>query len=125
MVKLNCSGNFRKTNSFFEKMLEIGKLGILDQYGRKGVLALKNNTPKDSGLVAQSWDYKITRENGSATITWTNSDVEGGCNIAILIQYGHGTKNGGFVQGRDFINPAIRPIFDDMANAVWEEVSNA
>lgn len=124
MVTFEGKGDFKKVNGFLEKMLEVGNLGVLDKYGKRGIDALRQQTPKDSGLASNSWSYAITHDKGSSTITWSNSDVEGGCNVAILIQYGHGTKNGGFVQGRDFINPAMRPIFDEMADSVWKEVSN-
>lgn len=123
MITFEGKGDFRKTNSFLERLLEIGNLGLLDRYGREGIRLLSEATPKDTGLASSSWSYEVTRDKTGATITWRNSDVEGGCNVAILIQYGHGVKGGGFVQGRDFINPAMQPLFDEMADAIWKEVS--
>lgn len=125
MISFSQKGNFKKMDSFLEKALEIGKIGTLDHYGRLGVQVLSEATPVDSGETANSWSYNIIRENGNTKIVWSNSHVEDGCNIAILLQYGHATSTGGFVVGRDYINPAIRPIFDDIANSVWKEVTRA
>lgn len=122
MIKVKAKGDFRKTNKFFEKLLELGKIGTLDKYGREGVNALSAATPRDTGLAASSWYYEIEHGKGFSKIVWCNSDVEGGCNVAILIQYGHGVRGGGYVEGRDFINPAMRPLFDKMADSVWKEV---
>ena len=97
---------------------------MLVRYGREGVAALSAATPKDSGLTAASWDYEITHNGKETTIAFTNSNVRNGVNIAIILQYGHGTRNGGYVAGRDYINPAIQPIFDKMANEAWREVTN-
>jgi len=124
MVTFEGKGDFKKTNTLLERMLEVGKLGILNKYGQKGIDALSKSTPKDTGLAANSWDYVIEHDKDHASITWLNKDIEGGCNVAILIQYGHGTRNGGYVKGRDFINPAMQPLFDEMADSVWKEVSN-
>lgn len=123
MIKVEAKGDFRKTNSFFERLLEVGKLGMLDKYGALGVKALKENTPKDTGLLADSWDYVIEHGKGYSKITWINTDIEGGCNVAVLIQYGHATKNGGYVQGIDFVNPAMAPVFDQIAEKAWKEVT--
>ena len=123
MISFVQKGNFSKTDSFLEKMLNVAKIGELDKYGREGVAALEAATPVDSGITAKSWSYKIERNPGQTSIVWCNSCIENGYNVAVLIQYGHGTKNGGFVQGRDYINPAIQPIFDKIAEKVWKEVT--
>lgn len=122
MISFNHKGDFKKANSFFEKLKETVKVGDLDRFGRMGVEALKRATPMDTGETANSWYYEIKREDGKTSIEWHNSHVEGYCNIAILLQYGHGTRNGGYVVGRDYINPAIQPIFDDIAEKAWREV---
>ena len=116
-------GDFKKTKRFLKRMSEEEYLKCLDKYGRKGGEALALATPRDSGKTAESWDYRINRDKDGVKITWTNSNVNKGVNIAIILQYGHGTRNGGYVQGRDYINPAIRPIFDQMAAEVWGEVT--
>lgn len=123
MIYFESKGDFKKTNSFLEKMLEVVNLGVLDKYGRMGVEALKAYTPIDTGRLKDSWYYEIEHNKGSSSITWSNSDIEGGCNVAILIQYGHATKNGGYVQGFDFINPAMKPVFDKIADSAWKEVT--
>jgi hypothetical protein len=124
VITLVQKGNFKKTNSFIEKALEFVRLGELDKYGRQGVKALAEATPIDSGETSQSWYYKIERHKSSVSIVWCNSHVENGCNIAVILQYGHGTRNGGWVQGRDYINPAIQPLFDEIADKAWKEVSS-
>lgn len=124
VITLVQKGNFKKTNSFIEKALEFVRLGELDKYGRQGVKALAEATPIDSGETSQSWYYKIERNKSSVSIVWCNSHVENGCNIAVILQYGHGTRNGGWVQGRDYINPAIQPLFDEIADKAWKEVSS-
>lgn len=96
----------------------------LSQYGDRGVRALEAATPKDSGDTAHSWSYKVTKEKGYYSIAWFNDHVQNESNIAILLQYGHGTGTGGYVEGRDYINPAMQPIFDQMANELWKEVTN-
>jgi hypothetical protein len=97
----------------------------LESLGQKGVAALSSATPVDSGLTAASWSYEISNKNGRTTITWFNSHVESGVNIAIILQYGHGTGTGGYVSGRDYINPAIQPIFDQIAEDMWKKVTSA
>lgn len=97
----------------------------LDRLAQQGVTALESATPRDSGLAAGSWSYTIQKARGSARIEWTNSDVENGFPVAIMLQYGYGTGTGGYVQGRDFINPAIKPIFDMIADEVWKAVTSA
>jgi len=124
MISFRHKGDFSKLTSFLEKAKEAVKIGDLDQYGRRGVAALASATPKDTGLTANSWKYEITRNPGSVTISFYNTNVVNDwCNIAVILYYGHATRNGGWVQGRDYIHPAIRPIFDEIANNAWEEVS--
>lgn len=123
MISFRQKGDFSKLTRYFERLKETVKLGELDKYGREGVAALESATPIDTGETAKSWYYKITNANGSATISFYNSNIQNGCPIAIILQYGHGTKNGGWVEGRDYINPAIQPIFDEIANNAWREVT--
>lgn len=122
MISFSSRGDFSKATSFFEKLKETAKLGILDKYGRKGVEALSAATPVDTGLTASSWEYEIEHSGESATISFYNTNTNRGVNIAIILQYGHGTNNGGWVAGRDYINPAIQPIFDEIAEEAWREV---
>ena len=123
MITFRQKGDFSKLTRFLERAKETVRLGDLDKYGRQGVAALSSATPIDSGLTAESWYYKIENKKGSATITFYNSNVQNGVPIAIVLQYGHGTRNGGWVQGRDYINPAIQPIFDEIVNEAWREVT--
>ena len=123
MVRFRHKGDFSKMTSFLERAKETVHLGDLDKYGREGVAALASATPKDTGLTAASWSYRIEQRNGSATIAFYNSNIQNGVPIAIILQYGHGTRNGGWVQGRDYINPAIQPIFDKIAENAWREVT--
>ena len=123
MIKFRQKGDFSKLTRFLEKAKEAVHLGDLDKYGREGVAALASATPVDSGLTADSWRYEITNKQGSAKITFYNSNIQNGVPIAIILQYGHGTRNGGWVQGRDYINPAIQPIFDKIVNEAWREVT--
>ena len=122
MIRFRQQGDFKKTFSFLERAKERVRLGDLDQYGREGVAALASATPVDSGLTASSWSYEIVRSNGSVSIQFNNSNIQNGVPIAIILQYGHGTGTGGWVQGRDYINPAIQPIFDRLTNDAWREV---
>ena len=123
MITFRQKGDFSKLTSFLERAKEAVKLGDLDKYGREGVAALSSATPVRTGLTANSWYYEIERQNGSVSITFNNSNVNKGVPIAIILQYGHGTRNGGWVQGRDYINPAIQPVFDRIAKEAWEEVT--
>lgn len=123
MIKFKQKGDFSKLTKFLEKTKEAVKLEDLDRFGKAGVSALVSATPVETGLTANSWYYKIERDNGSATISFHNSNIQNGVPIAIILQYGHGTRNGGWVQGRDYINPAIQPIFDQIANEAWKEVT--
>lgn len=123
MISFRQKGDFSKLTRFLERAKEAVRLGDLDKYGREGVAALASATPMDSGETAKSWYYEITNKNGTATITFCNSNIQNGVPIAIILQYGHGTRNGGWVQGRDYINPAIQPIFDKIVNDAWREVT--
>ena len=123
MITFRQKGDFSKLTRFLEKAKEAVKLGDLDKYGREGVAALSSATPIDSGKTAESWYYEIKNQNGSVSINFLNSNVNKGVPIAVMLQYGHGTRNGGWVQGRDYINPAIRPIFDKIAESAWREVT--
>lgn len=125
MFKITSSGSFNKTESFLKKVSKLDIMSILHAHAQKGVVALATATPMDSGLAAASWGYEITRKNRGYTITWTNTDVESGFPVAIMLQYGYGTGTGGYVQGQDYINPAIRPIFDEISNDVWKAVTSA
>lgn len=125
MIKFSHKGNFDNTERFLKKgsTLSTNYARILEKYAIIGVNALSANTPIDSGKTAGSWDYKISITHDGAEIIWTNSNDADGTPIAILIQYGHATRNGGYVQGRDFINPVMQPIFDKISNDLWMEVS--
>ena len=123
MITFRQKGDFSKLTRFLEKAKNAVRIGDLDKYGREGVAALMSATPVESGLTANSWSYKITHENGSAAITFFNANIQNGVPIAIILQYGHGTGTGGWVQGRDYINPAIQPIFDKIAENAWREVT--
>lgn len=123
MISFRQKGDFSKLTRFLEKAKNAVHLGDLDKYGREGVAALSSETPIDTGVTANSWYYKIVNKNGSATISFYNSNIQNGVPIAIILQYGHGTRNGGWVEGRDYINPSIQPIFDRIANDAWREVT--
>lgn len=116
-------GNLKKTRKFLERTAKEDYLKNLDKYGQEGVNALSLATPVDTGKTAASWDYRIEKTSTGIKLVWTNSNVNKGVNIAIILQYGHGTRNGGYVQGKDYINPAIRPIFDKIADDAWKEVT--
>lgn len=123
MITFRQKGDFSKLTRYLERVKEVIRRGDLDKYGRTGVAALASATPIDTGLTASSWYYKIEHSNGSAVISFHNSNIQNGVPIAIILQYGHGTGTGGWVEGRDYINPAIRPIFDAIANDAWREVT--
>ena len=125
MITFRHKGDFSKLTSFLEKAKNGIHVGILDKYGRAGVAALASATPTDTGETANSWSYEIIHKNGSATIAFNNSNIQNGVPIAIILQYGHGTGTGGWVEGRDYINPAIQPIFDNLANEAWREVTKS
>ena len=124
MIVITQSGNFNNTERFLNGAKKLDIKRILESYGREGVRALASATPVDSGLTADSWGFRVTISKGSFSIVWTNSNVVKGVPIAIILQYGHGTGTGGYVQGRDYINPAIQPIFQKIADSVWLEVRN-
>ena len=123
MISFRQKGDFSKLSKYFERVKEAAKIGVLDKYGQEGVAALSSATPVDSGQTANSWYYEIKRQNGSVSIVFNNSHINKGVPIAIILQYGHGTGTGGWVQGRDYINPAIQPIFDRIAEDAWKEVT--
>ena len=123
MISFRQKGDFSKLTRFLERAKESVKIGDLDKYGREGVAALSSATPIDSGKTANSWSYEITNKDGSVKITFNNSNIQNGVPIAIILQYGHGTRNGGWVQGRDYINPAIQPVFDEIVDKAWREVT--
>lgn len=123
MISFKANGDFSKATRYLERLKEAARIGILDKYGRAGVAALASATPLDSGLAASSWDYTIEHDRNSAKITFLNHDIENGFPVAIMLQYGHGTGTGGWVQGRDYINPAIQPIFDKIVEEAWREVT--
>lgn len=122
-IKMVCTGSFNKTERFLKKAQEASKTINLTKYGEKGVTALQAATPTRTGVTASSWYYKIEKSGSRLTLSFFNSNVNKGVPIAIILQYGHGTNNGGWVQGRDYINPALRPVFDEMVEAIWKEVT--
>ena len=124
VIKFKHRGNFNNTERFFKRAQKMDFFRNLEKYAQEGVAALSSATPVDSGLTASSWDYEIIKKRGSVSIYWTNSNINAGVPIAVILQYGHGTNNGGYVQGRDYINPAIRPIFDKIADNAWKEVTS-
>lgn len=123
MLVIETSGNFENTERFLKKMQKQEVFSSLEKYGKLGVDALSRATPKDSGKTASSWSFRVKKSFGSYTIEWLNTHVNQGVNVAIILQLGHGTGTGGYVVGRDYINPAIRPVFDRIANEVWKEVT--
>lgn len=123
MIKISHKGDFSKATQYLERLKKAARLDILNKYGQEGVAALASATPIDSGLTASSWYYKVEQSRGSASITFYNSHINKGVPIAIILQYGHGTRNGGWVEGRDYINPAIQPLFDKIADEAWREVT--
>ena len=124
IITFSHKGDFQKTDRLFHNIIERHYMHKLERYGEKGVRALAAATPSESGKTAESWSYEIAENDGSLSVYWRNSNVNNGVNIAIILQYGHGTRNGGYVEGRDYINPAIQPIFDQMADEAWKEVVN-
>lgn len=122
MVSVKMNGDFKKTKNYLKKKRRPLRKSILEKYGRRGVEALSSATPVDSGETASSWDYTIVSEKDTMSIIFTNSNTPNNVPIAIMLQYGHAVRNGGWVEGRDYINPAVQSIFDDMANEAWKEV---
>lgn len=123
MIVFRHKGNFSRTKKYLEKTKKAIRLDDLDKYGREGVAALASATPIDTGRTASSWYYEISRRNGSVVISFHNSNIQNGVPIAIILQYGHGTNNGGWVEGRDYINPAVQPLFDKIVDNAWREVT--
>lgn len=123
MISFEQKGNFSRTEKFLKNASSKNYRSILEQYAQAGVSALSASTPTNTGRTASSWSYVIEQSGNTLSIVWTNSNIQNGVNIALILQYGHGTKNGGYVQGRDYINPALRLIFDRLADAAWKEVS--
>lgn len=125
MIKLKQKGDFKRTVAFMEKACNLFNRSIFDKYGEEGVLALQQATPKDTGLTAASWSYEIVKRDGSVSIEFHNTNFNKGVPIAIILQYGHGTGTGGWVEGIDYINPALKPVFDEIAEKVWKEATSA
>jgi hypothetical protein len=124
-VSFTSRGSFDHMERFLHKMQRLDVRSTLEPLAQQGLQALRDATPRDSGVAASSWDYNINMSGGKTTISWINSDVENGFPVAIMLQYGHGTGTGGYVAGRDYINPALKPVFDQIANEVWKVVTSA
>jgi hypothetical protein len=125
MIKITSSGNFDRTNKFLDSMIHGDITSELDRAAQQGVNALQQATPRESGVTADSWSYEITKTGSATTIWFINSHVVNGFNVAVGLQYGHGTGTGGWIAGYDYINPALKPIFDQIADNVWKEVQRA
>lgn len=123
MISIRQKGDYSKVTGYFERVLEVIKLGRLDKYGRRGVEALSSATPKDTGKTSESWIYEIRHGKESASIVFKNTNVVDGVPIAIILQYGHATNGGGYVTGYDYINPALRPVFEELSKEAWAEVT--
>lgn len=124
MISFRHKGDFAKLTRYLEKMKRSARVSILDKYGKAGVAALMSATPVDTGLTAKSWYYKLEVTKSSAKMMFCNSNIQNGVPIAIILQYGHGTRNGGWVEGRDYINPALQPVFDNIVKEAWKEVTS-
>ena len=122
MISYNLKGDLKKTEKFFDRLLHVTFKDKLEKYGEEGVAALQSSTPKRTGLTANSWRYEIVEDDNSISIIWNNDNLHDGVPVAVLLEYGHATKNGGFVQGIDYINPVMKPIFEKIANEAWKEV---
>jgi len=125
MFGLKQKGNWKKTRTSLKKMSRIKYERLLETYAKKGVVLLAQATPKDSGITADSWGYDIAISDDQMSITWTNSSIENGLSVVILLMYGHATRNGKFVKGFDFVTPTLVPVFEELAEAIWKEVTNA
>lgn len=125
MLVITRIGHFERSKNMLVRSLNMDVRKILNDYGKQGVEALASATPKKTGKTAASWSYEISKTSTGWTVTWNNSNINKGVNIAIIIQYGHGTGTGAYVQGIDYINPAIRPVFENMASEVWREVGSS
>lgn len=124
-VTVTNKGDFAKTFKFLNSSKNIDIDSIMNKYGKEGISLLSQNTPIDSGKTSESWDYKIETSGSIKTISWYNKNVVNGVNVAIILQYGHGTQNGGYISGRDYINPVLQPLFDKMTEDIWKEVTKA
>lgn len=124
-IMITTSGHFNKSTAFLNRLHILKITSILERYGAQGVAALSAATPQDTGLTAASWSYSVGQKDGSYWIDFHNSNLVKGIPVVVLIQYGHGTRNGGYVVGRDFINPALASVFESIKNDVWKEVSKA
>lgn len=125
MIRIKHKGDFRNTERFFAQAPKAVKREMLEVYGQAGVTALASATPVESGATAAAWGYEIVQNSGGYTIYWTNTNINKGVNIAVILQYGHGTGTGGYVEGIDYINPALRPVFEELADAAWKEVMSS
>lgn len=123
MFSLSGKGDFKNTEKFLKNALGRNYRSILEKYGQQGIQALSAATPVKTGKTASSWRYEVVEKSGSISVVWSNTNVNKGVNIALILQFGHGTRQGGYVAGRDYINPALKPIFDDLADAAWKEVT--
>lgn len=123
MIKTSDSGSFKNTMTWLEEMKKGKMFEDIDRLAREGANLLSHATPQDTGRAASDWDYEIKKGKGVVTIHWTNDDIEDGVNVVILLQYGHGTGTGGYVSGRDFINPVMRPLFDKITETIWKRVT--
>ena len=123
MITVTSKGDFAKTFNFLNSSKDLDVMNIMDKYGREGVSLLSANTPVDTGKTSESWTYKIERTKGKTSINWYNTNVVEGVNIAIILQYGHGTQNGGYITGKDYINPVLKPLFEKMSNELWKAVN--
>lgn len=122
VIEFKHKGNFRKTDGFLKNLKYFSIDQILDYYGQKGVEALKATTPVDTGKTASSWHYEIVKEDGKTSVVWKNSNIKDWVNVAVIIQYGHATSSGSWVEGIDYINPALQPIFNQIAEDAWNEI---
>jgi len=122
MIHLKTHGSYKRTISFLDRLLEFFNKGGLNKYGERGIKALEEATPKDTGLTSKSWTYKVVHEHGKVSLVWSNTNVQNGVNIAIILQYGHATRRGTWIEGRDYINPAMRSVFDSISREAWEEM---
>ena len=126
MIRVKVKGGFTRLESFLNRMTAGGYFQrVLDTYGRRGVEALSSATPVRSGETAASWTYEIESDGSGAKIVWSNNNTNDGVNIALILQMGHGTGTGGYVEGIDYINPALKPVFDGFAEDLWREVTRA
>lgn len=123
MITITTTGSFQNTQAFLDHVHSLNIQSILESCGQMGVAALSSVTPEETGRAAHSWGYQVSKSGGMYELAWTNSDVENGFPVVVMLQMGHGTGTGGYVQGRDFINPAIRPVFDKIADIVWKAVT--